>query len=254
MLTYSLQWLTAVELAAVAVFSLLAARVGAAGSWHAAGWRLIGVAWAVFVVDLAAQLTFGGVAMAAGRESSVMGVYLTATPAFNHSRTFLIAGALVMLLALGLMRSAPTRRFGVWAAALLGVGLVLGAAAGMAEGGFLGSVHYAAVVAGDVGELLFLLATLFVLLLTNRVDRYLWALLATYACSLALGIFWFALFSLMGMPDSWHPPPWSLNAVWSVIYAAMAYIAYRRWRDGRAGRAPPYGMLGPQRPQLSMIG
>jgi hypothetical protein len=254
MLTYSLQWLTAMELAAVAVFSLLAARVGAASSWHTAGWRLNGAAWTVFVANLMTQLAFGGAAMAGGKGSPVMNAYLGVMAAFNHSRTFLISGALVMLIVLGVMHAAPSRRFALWSAALVGVGLLLGAAAGVAEGGFLGSVHYAAVAAGDVAELLLLLATLFVLLLTNRVDRYLWALLAAYACSLALGIFWFALFSLMGMPDSWHPPPWSLNAVWSVIYAAMAYMAFRRWQLGRTGRAPPYGMLGPQRPQLSMIG
>lgn len=254
MLTYSLQWLTAVELAAVAMFSLLAARVGAASSWHATGWRLNGVAWTVFVADLVTQLTFGGAAMAGGQGTPVMDAYLKVLSAFNHSRTFLMAGVMVMLLALGLMRSNPTRGFGVWAAVLMGAGLLLGAAAGLAEGGFLYSVHFAAVAAGDVAELLLLMATLFVLLLTNRVDRYLWALLATYACSLALGIFWFALFSLIGMPDTWHPPLWSLNVMWSVIYAAMAYLAFRRWQLGRAGRAPPYGMLGPQRPQLSMIG
>lgn len=254
MLTYYLQWLTAAELAAVAVFSLLAARVGASSSWHAAGWRLNGAAWTVFVVDLAIQLAFGGTALAAGRGSRVMSVYIEAMPAFNHSRTFLISGALVMLMVLGLMRSEPSARFARWSAGLVGFGLVLGAVAGAAEGGFLRSVHYAAVAAGDVAELLLLMATLFVLLLTNRVDRYLWALLAAYACSLALGIFWFALFSLMGMPDTWHPPPWSLNLMWSVIYAAMAYLAFRRWQLGRTGRAPPYGMLGPQRPQLSMIG
>jgi hypothetical protein len=254
MLTLSLQWLTAVELAAVAVFSLLAARYAGAGTWHAAGWRLNGAAWAVFAVDLTAQLSFGSAAMAAGRGTPVMDAYLTAAPAFNHSRTFLMVAALVVLVAMGVVRSTPSRRFARISAALLAVGLVLGAAGGLAEGGFLRSVHYAAVAVGDIAELLLLLGTLFLLLLTNRVDRYLWTLLAAYACSLALGIFWFALFTQIGLPDTWHPPPWSLNAVWSVIYAAMAYVAYRRWRVGRIGRAPPYGMLGPQRPQLSMIG
>lgn len=253
MLTFYLQWLTALELAAVAAFSLAASRAGAAGAWYPAGWRLTGASFAVFSVDLVAQLSFGSAAMAAGRGTPVMDAYLRAAPAFNHSRTFLMLAALVLLLVLGVVRAPPARRFARGAAALLAVGLVIGALAGLAEGGFFRSLHYTAVAVGDIAELLVLFATLFVLLLTNRVDRYLWALLAAYACSLALGIFWFSLFTQIGVASAWHPPPWSLNAVWGVLYATMAALAFKRWRAGRRGR-PVYGMLGPQRPQLSMIG
>lgn len=253
MLTFWLQWLTALELAAVAVFSLAAARVCAASPYYAAGWRLTGAAFAVFVVDLATQLAFGSAAMAAGRGTPVMAAYLRWTTAFDHSRTFLMMGALVGLMGVGLVRAAPGRRFALLAAGLLAVGLALGAGAGLAEGGFLRSVHYMAVTMGDVAELLLLMATLFLLLLTNRTDRSLWALLAVYACSLALGTFWFSLFTQIGVARAWHPQPWSLNAVWSVLYAGMAALAYSRWRAGRRGR-PVHGMLGPQRPQLSTIG
>ncbi|HEV7588119.1 MAG TPA: hypothetical protein VGO40_08290 [Longimicrobium sp.] len=253
MLTFYLQWLTALELAAVAAFSLAAGRAGAASPWHTAGWRLTGAAFTAFSVDLAAQLAFGSAAIAGGRGTPVMDAYLRAGPAFDHSRTFLMMAALVALLVIGVLRAPPARRFARGAAGLLAVGLVIGAAAGVAEGGFLRSLHYTAVAMGDIAELLLLLSTLFVLLLTNRVDRYLWALLAAYACSLALGIFWFSLFTQIGVARAWHPQPWSLNAVWVVLYAAMAVLAYRRWRAGRRGR-PVYGMLGPQRPQLSMIG
>jgi hypothetical protein len=253
MLTFYLQWLTALELAAVAAFSLAAGRGGFAGAWHPAGWRLTGAAFTVFSVDLVAQLAFGSAAMAAGRGTPVMNAYMRAAPAFNHSRTFLMVAALVVLLLIGLKRVPPSPRFAAGTAGLLAVGLVIGAAAGAAEGGFLRSLHYTAVAIGDIAELILLLVTLFILLLTNRVDRYLWALLAAYACSLALGIFWFSLFAQIGVARAWHPPPWSLNAVWAVLYATMAAMAFTRWRAGRRGR-PVHGMLGPQRPQLSMIG
>ena len=253
MLTFCLQWLTAFELAAVAAFSLAASRGSAAGVWHPAGWRLTGAAFTVFSVDLVTQLSFGSAAMAAGKGTPVMAAYMRAAPAFNHSRTFLMMAALVLLLLLGVMRAPPSRRFARGAAGLLALGLAIGAGAGMAEGGFLRSLHYTAVAVGDIAELILLLVTLFILLLANRVDRYLWALLAAYACSLALGIFWFSLFTQIEVASAWHPPPWSLNAVWAVLYATMAAMAFTRWRAGRRGR-PVHGMLGPQRPQLSMIG
>ena len=252
-LTFWLQWLTALELAAVAAFSLAAARVSAGSAHHAAGWKLTGVAFSVFVVDLATQLSFGTVAMAAGKKTPEMQAYLHASPAFDHSRTFLMMAAILVLALLALARAVPARWFTWLAGALLAAGLALGAAAGLAEGGFLRRVHYTAVAVGDVAELVLLLAALFLLLLTNRVDRFLWGLLAAYASSLALGIYWFTLFTQIGIAHAWHPEPWTLNAVWSVIYAAMAAFAFARWRRGHRGR-PVHGMLGPQRPQLSTIG
>jgi hypothetical protein len=251
-LTFWLQWFTALELAAVAAFSLAAGRQRASAPWHAAAWTLNGTAFSIFAVDPRVQLAFGSAAMLAGGRSATMTAYLRWAPAFNHSRTFLMVAALVLLLTAA-TRATPSRRFAPAGIAILAGGLLLGGAAGLAEGGFLESVHYTAVAVGDVAELILLLGTLFVLLLSNRVDRYLWTLLAAYGCSLALGIFWFSLFAQIRIARSWHPAPWSLNLVWVVLYGVMLALAFRRWRVGRTGR-PVYGMLGPHGPQLGMIG
>jgi hypothetical protein len=220
MLTFGLQWAYALALVAVAVLSVAVAR-RPGQPFQRLGWVITAAAFSIHSLDLVAQLAFGSVAMAGGRGSAAMNAYLRWAPVFDHSRTFLMLAAALGLVALGVV-----------------------------EGSVARASHYATVAVWDMAELILLLSTLFLLLLTNRVDRYLWALLAMYACSLALGTFWVTLLAQLG--GGWHPPNWTLALLRVALYAAMAVIAQRRWRAGVAGR-PLAGMLGRPTPRVQTL-
>ncbi|HEX8905674.1 MAG TPA: hypothetical protein VF771_12560 [Longimicrobiaceae bacterium] len=251
-LTFVLQWIFALPLFAVPVFSLRVGTERAGSRYHLAAWRVVGAAFAVFAVCLFGQLAYATAAMIGGEGSWIYSQYLHSRPWLEHSRTFLMVGAALGLLVMALARQEPGRGFGLVAAALVAAGLLAGAAGGVVEGGFLISAHYHSVVLTDAAELLVLLVTLFILLVSNRVDRYLWSMLAVYASSVALGIFWMAVVAQSADPTAWQPPNWSLSALRTVLYGTMAFIAYRRWRAGRGGR-PMSGMLGQDRIQLSPV-
>jgi hypothetical protein len=236
MLTFTLQCAFALGLVAVAAFAAVIARRAAGTVWQRAGWSMVASAFTLFSVDVAAQLSFGGLAMATGRTSAIMTAYLLVTPLLNHSRTFLMLAAAVLLVWLALRRREPGPEDWMITWAALGAGLVVGAAVGLAEGGFIPAVHYTAVAEWDLVELVVLLVTLFVLLKRDRIDRYLWTLLAVYALSVALGIFWETLQSQFGRAGMWYPPIWTLAAVRAGFFWAMAAIALSCWRAVNAGQ------------------
>jgi hypothetical protein len=180
-----------------------------------------------------------------------MAAYLRWAPVFDHSRTFLMVATALCLAALGLLRQEPSARVQRNLLLVLGAGLAAGATLGALQGGQTRAAHYASVAVWDVAELILLLVMLFMLLLSNRVDRYLWAMLAMYACSLALGTFWVTLLSNLG--QGWHPPHWTLALLRVVLYGAMAQIAAQRWRAGRRG-SPLRGMLGGAAPRVQAWG
>lgn len=252
MLTFWLQWVMGAAIAAVAALSLVAARLPGADPHYQVAWRVTGLAFAIFAADLITQLAFGSLAMARGPASAVMAGYVRLIPLFNHSRTFLMFGAVAALVVMALRRVPPGPRFAGWMAGLLVAGTVVGATLGFVEGGWVASIHLAAVAIWDVVELLVLLATLFVLLVTDRVDRYLWALLAVYASQVALGILWFTVLAQLGVGDGWAPSLPALTTTRVVLYAAMAAMAWRRIAAGRRG-APVHGMFGPPSSRLSVL-
>ena len=239
MLTFVLQLVNNALLLGSALLCLAAARAATPNAHLRAAWRLTGAGFLVHALDLVAQHLFGGVAMAAGYESATMRAYSRWLPVFNHSRTFLLFGLLLGLLLLAVYRREPDRRFWRTATALLVAGFVAGCALGLAEGPFHAAGHFTAVVAWDVVELLLLMATLFLLLLTSRADRALWALLSAYGVSLALGVFSFNQLILIGVADSWHPAPWTLQAERMVFHTLMVLAALWRVRAGRRGRPVP---------------
>jgi hypothetical protein len=218
--------------------------------FHRAGWGVVGVAFVVFGIDLFVGNVLQCLALWGGAASPPWRFYFAVAPMLDHSRTFLALGGLAALVVLALLKAPPGPRDRRAARVLLGVGLAIGAAIGLAEGPLAIGRHLFVVVLWDVVELLAILGTLFVLLLTNRADRWLWALLAAYGCSLALGIFWISLLTRFG--EGWNPPPWTTHAVRDFFYAAMLAAAMVRHRDARRG-TPVHGMMGRKPAQLSMI-
>jgi hypothetical protein len=151
-----------------------------------------------------------------------------------------------------LYRRPPDRRLRTTAVALGATGLALGVLLGLNEGGFVGARHYAAVAEWDVVELLVLMGAMFLLLLRDRADRALWALLAAYGTSLALGIFWFVVLAQLHVAAPGHPMRWSVSVERIVFTLLMIGAAWWRLSTARRGR-PPTGMIGRRAGQLAMI-
>jgi hypothetical protein len=251
MLTFALQVVGCLLLLITGAAALavgLRARVG--DTYHLAAWRATGVTFLLEGISVSAQNAFGGAALHAGSTSAVMQAYFVMLPVFNHSRTFMVTEALLALAWLGVHRAPVTGRFWSALAALLCIGTVVGAAIGFHEGPFTRTGHVPAVAGWDLMELLVILPVLFLLLVTNRIDRLLWALLGAYAASLALGIFWFLM--LGQIAPGWTPTNWSRVAVQDLLYVGMAVSGLARWGAARAGRNV-HGMLGPPPLQVSMI-
>jgi hypothetical protein len=251
-LTFALQLVNNALLLGSALLCLRAGQAAATNPFHRAAWRLTGAGFLVHALDLAVQHAFGGAALAAGRRSTTMAAYLRWDPVFNHSRTFLLYGLLLGLVLLAVYRREPDRRFWRAGAALLVAGFAAGSALGLAEGPFSEAGHYTAVALWDVVELLLLMATLFVLLLTSRADRALWALLSAYGISLALGVFTFTLLTQWGVKNAWHPAPWTVQAERMVFHLLMVLAAAWRIRAGRRGRSVPAMLERSARPVTTM--
>ncbi|HKP76488.1 MAG TPA: hypothetical protein VJT67_13250 [Longimicrobiaceae bacterium] len=251
-LTFVLQLVNNALLLGSALLCLRAARFATANVFHGAAWRLTGVAFVVHALDLAVQHGCGAVALAAGMTSPTMQSYGRWLPVFNHGRTFLLYGMLLGLLLLCVYRREPDRRFWRACGALLAVGFVAGTALGLAEGPFREALHYSAVVKWDVVELLLLMATMFVLLLTSRADRALWALFSAYGISLALGVFSFTLLTQIGVRNAWHPQPWTLQAERLVFHTLMVAAALWRIQAGRRGKPVPAMLERSVRPVTTM--
>ncbi|HYH81726.1 MAG TPA: hypothetical protein VEX86_18110 [Longimicrobium sp.] len=244
-LTFALQSLSTPLLLCVGLVSrAVAARPPMNDPFHRAAWRVVGVMFVVFGIDLFIGNILQVLAFVDGTPSPALTFYLRVAPVLNHSRTFLALGGLAALVVLAVLKAPPGPRYWRLAWALLGVGLALGAVLGVIEGPFSITGHLFAVVLWDVVELLVILSTLFVLLVTNRADRWLWALLAAYASGLALGIFGLQLLIRFGI--GWNPPTWTIHAVRDFFYATMLAAAFVRLRAARRGR-PVHGMLGPDR-------
>jgi hypothetical protein len=79
-----------------------------------------------------------------------------------------------------------------------------------------------------------MLVTLFVALLVDRLDRYLWALLAVFASMVALNVLWLAALTMINDSRVWSPPTWGMGAYRLVVVMLMLAIAGRRlalaWR------------------------
>jgi hypothetical protein len=236
MLIMGMQW--AFTLVAL-VLGLVGLRIGSLRSGgealYALGWRLAGVAFSMYALCMTVQHAWGTWAMVAGTESWVMVRYLEWAPAFNHSRTFLLVAFFGVLGWFMLRRDPPSR--GVWSVgvAIVVAGLIGGAWLGLVEGSLVTSTHYTRVALWDAAELLVVLTTLFIGLVTNRMDRHLWALLTTFAVVVALNILYYAAISLVNDSRVWSPRLWVMGSYRLVLILAMLGIALRRLQLARRG-------------------
>lgn len=203
---------------------------------HRAAWLLAGTAFTLHGLDKAGQEVLGGWAFVAGPKSAAWDRYLPMIPVFNHSRTLLLI-AFFLLLAWFPVRKMElsAHRYRLCVAIMLAAGAV-GAWIGIAEPRLTALTHFTAVAQGDVIEMVVLLLILFAALLSGRIDRVLWFLLAVYATSLAFNVLWFAAFSRADAPNEWVPAPWVLQACRTVLYAVMAALALYRLREAGRGR------------------
>lgn len=256
MLTLALQNLVTVGFLAFALGALAVYRgsAGTAVPAHRAAWLLAGGAFLLHSINKGSQGIFGIWAFAEGPQSAVWREYLVWNAAFNHSRTFLLLAFCGALLALALMKQPrfTPRFYGVAFGAMLlsaGCGVLLG----LNEKAFQQLIHYSAVARWDMIELVVLLATLFVCLLTSRTDRMLWFCLSVYAFSVALNVLWFAAFSRTKMPGEWAPKPWEIHTYRVALTALMAYIAWYRYRQARRKVRVP-GLLDAPPARISMVG
>jgi hypothetical protein len=238
-LTFDLQLANAALLLTSALLCLAASRIAMPNPFHRAAWRLTGATFTVHALHLSLQHLFGGLGLSAGEHSATMAAYYRWTPVFDHGRTFLLYGLFLGLVLLSVYRREPDRGFWRAAAALVAGGFAVGSALGLAEGPFSIGGHFFAVSLWDVVELLLLMAALFALLLTSRADRALWALLSAYGVTLALGVFSFSALTQFGLPNTWHPAPWTLQAERLVFHTLMVLAALWRVRAGRRGRPVP---------------
>lgn len=242
--TFVLQCLNFLGLLAAAVLALrTAAALRAAGNpYHSAAWRLTGIAFLLHGSAIAVQNVWGGVAIVAGMESRKMQVHMSWVPEMNHSRTFMMTGLMVGLIALAVLRTVPNRRFWWFAYGLLAVGFAIGVLVGVREGRYTEATHNSAVAILDLPELIAVFVALFALLLTNRADRILWGFISFYSVGLALGVFWMAVFSQRETPGAWVPPNWSLGLMRLVTVVLMLALVIRRLSYARKGKRVP-GML-----------
>lgn len=237
MLLMGLQWAFTVTAVAIAV---LASRIGryrtnTVDLFHPLAWTFFGIALSPYAGSLVVQNAWGSWAMAAGSDSGVMSAYLAWAPALNHSRTFLLIAFFGALGGLMVRRNAPSRRaFGVGVSATL-AGFLAGGWLGFAEGSLLVSTHYTRVALWDAVELVIVLATLFVGLVTNRLDRHLWVLLTTFGVVVALNILYYAAISLVNDPRVWSPPPWVMGAYRLTLVQVMLAVSLRRLHLARRG-------------------
>lgn len=248
MLTYAFQWVVALLTGAFAIMALRIASPGVVPDpFYRSAWKVAGVAFLVEFISIAVQAGWGGLALWGGAASSEMTSYLRWAPAMNHGRTFLSLALSLFLVVLA-VRSAPPGRW-YWRAYFVVVLAVLGlgVAAGAAEGSLVEARHYLRVALWDTAELVVVLATLFVLLLSDKVDRYLWGALATNGFSVALSIIWMAALSRTTNPLVWSPSPLQIVGYRIVLGLVIVALAYRRLALARAGATVGGLVAGPAR-------
>lgn len=232
-LVVTLQVLVSLGLAG---FGLVALRIGGeGGGGRTAAWRVSGAAFVLEGVNKLCQNVFGILALAGGRGSAVWDEYLAWSPAFNHSRTFALAGFVVALGVLSFTPIAQRRAFPAVMTLLLGGTMVAGMVLGRAEPRLVESTHYPLVAALDAVALIGLLSLLFLLLVRDRVDRLLWIALCIYGFALALNAIWIGALARIATPNAWAPSPITMNAYRLVLVAAMVVVALHRWRLGKRG-------------------
>jgi hypothetical protein len=234
MISWYLQFLTSLLFLGIGLLGLRIA--GTEGEpLQLRSWRLTGLAFTTHGLNFLIQNLWGLAAIRAGADSGAMKSYLLASPAFNHSRTFLLFGYCILLLLIAADTPWFAGAWKRWTASLLVSGLAFGVLLGLAESGLLARVHYAAVAKWDALELLLLLATLFYVLVRNSMDRFNWGALAIYGFMLALNVVWLAALAFIDTPETWSPAPRYVHMYRTALLLVMLAFTVRRHLLARRG-------------------
>lgn len=252
MITLVLQGALAWALLYFAVASLMAGRgIPGPEDAHRAAWIGTGVIFSAYAVNMIVQSTWAAAAYVQGAESSAYRGFITLSPVFNHSRTFLLFVLYGMLAAVAF---APTRR---WARTLLFpavvVALGLGAAFGFSEGAMQAARHFTTTAVIDTAGFVLLGSVLLLLIARNAVDRWLWFALLLQGVFSIMGVIFLTAMAWADAEGSWTPPFWSLAALRFALALGMAVLATMRLRDARRSIRTP-GLLEPlrTRPHISI--
>ena len=245
MRTMVLQYVVSLLMLAFGVAGLLASRRSLHSLPHRIAWTMTGAAFALAAAIKLVQNVYGTVALVAGPGSTTWNEYLGWAPLFDHSRTGITTTLFLLLIVLLLpQRSwAAVGRSGFpwygWGLALLAGG-ALGAAAGWVQG-WNQLRHFGNVTFADAAELLLVLATVFALLLRERVDRLLWTVLSLYGLNLALNVLWFSAWVQTSQVSAALSPVY-MNLGRITVYLIMIGVVLRRLVLARRGTAVP-GLL-----------
>jgi hypothetical protein len=244
MLTLTLQCLSAVLGLAFGLLALRVARTGGTSlpTVRRQGWWVTGASFTALGTTLVLGNIWAVWAFAAGPGSAAWNGFLAWTPAWTYSRV-----AIVVLLALALLRLAfvdgqGERSLRIRYAALLGLGMVAGGAAGRMQGPLVGNggAYFSTFALSNAAEAGLLLLALASGLVRGTVGRHLWLALCVYALVLVLNVNWFSAMAWADVPGAWRPKPYMIQGYSAAAFLLMIGVAGRRLaRARRASRLAP---------------
>lgn len=256
MLTLALQTIAAVlKLVFVGVAVGVTRRQRDDPSLPASAWRWLAMAFLVSGVSGIIQAFWAVAAFAAGAGTEVYELYIGGIPAMNYSRF-----AVAILLGLGLtampmlpprVKSTPDR----WLVAAALAAALLGVAAGLLEGPFVGGLHHSRIAVLQLVETAVLFSALLVGVARGGMDIWLWLCLFIYGFRQALNALVWAATAWDAVPGAWYPPFWLSPVIGVTMWLLMIAFASRRLILARRGVAVgsaftlrPEAELAPLRP------
>lgn len=225
--TLTLQCVSAVLTALFAAVALSISRHPIAPD-RRAGWRLAGAGFLLLGATLVPQHAGAVAAFVRGPGTATWEVYLRWAAALNSAR---IGAGIALAAGTGYLAWTgryPERR--VWAglAAGMAAASLAGAWLGVQGGAFAVRTHGSAIAVGVTLELIAFGAALLVSATRGTLDAFLFAALALYAGSLALGVPVLSLMTLRTGLEDGRPPGWLLQLVQAAAMSAMLALALLR--------------------------
>lgn len=204
---------------------------------HRLSWQLTGCTFILGGASAVVQLgVFAPWAYFAGEGTAVYGSFLRWNPAVTQSRTFLMIGLGMVLCVLPIVRRYPRNPVPVAVGFLVAM-MLAGGASGWMEGGFAELRFFSSTAVTNMLELVMLLSALFVALVAETMDRYLWLAMLVYAISIGLNVLMYSALAWMVVAGAWFPPPSFLQVCLVLAHATMVLLAARRLQLDRRGVA-----------------